>query len=31
MTTEPDFVFDLNVQKAGFRSAYTRIKMILEQ
>ncbi|KTD65029.1 GNAT family N-acetyltransferase [Legionella shakespearei] len=31
VTTEPGSVSDLNVQKAGFRSAYTRIKMTLEQ
>lgn len=30
VTTEPGTISDLNVQKIGFRSAYTRIKMTLE-
>lgn len=30
VTTEPGTISDLNVQKSGFRSAYTRIKMTLE-
>lgn len=31
VTTEPGSVSDLNIQKVGFRSAYTRIKMTLER
>ncbi len=30
VTTEPGTISDLNIQKSGFRCAYTRIKMTLE-